>query len=147
MKPEPTEVYQDEVSVWAGRPSQWINLHWFVFAVLFCWLLVPIFLALWKWLVVRNTEYEISSQRILMASGVINTRIHELELYRVKDYSQFNPLYLRLFKLGNVIVNTSDRTHPQVTIRAIKNPSEVQRLLRTQVERRRTLKGVRELDT
>lgn len=136
-----------EKTVWVGHPSQWINLGWFIFGAVFFFLGIPMLIALWKWLVVRSTRYELTTERLLMTEGVLNKRVDELELYRVKDYSQFNPLLLRIVGLGNVTINTSDRSHPFVSIEAIADAAELQRLLRTHSEICRSKKGVRELDT
>ena len=131
---------------WRGRPSQWVNFGWFVICGLFFWLVIPIFIALWQWLAVRNTRYELTSDRLFTYSGVLNKTVDELELYRVKDYSQSHPLLLRMVGLGNISLKTSDRTDPDVLISAIPDATEVRAMLRTNVEKCRTSRGVREID-
>jgi membrane protein YdbS with pleckstrin-like domain len=136
----------EEEVVWQGRPSQIINLPAFLLCTLLCILVVPIFVALWKWLVVRCTNYELTSERLRMGSGVLS-RVHdELELYRVKDSRYEQPFLLRIFGLGNVVLSTSDRTHPTIELRAVRDGRDVREKLRAQVEKLRARKGVREVD-
>jgi uncharacterized membrane protein YdbT with pleckstrin-like domain len=135
-----------EQTVWNGSPSQVINLPIFILCGLFFWLVVPVFYGLWKYLVVKFTQYELSSERLKIRSGVINRKLDELELYRVRDYKLDQPLSLRIFHLGNIVLQTSDRTTPTVVLRAIHDAESVRESLRTHVEACRTKKGVREID-
>ena len=136
----------EERTVWMGTPSQVVNLGSYILLGLFFWLVIPLFVILWKWLVVKNTKYELTTQRLRMRHGVLNKNTDELELYRVRDYRLDQPFFLRIFSLGNIILQTSDRTHPRVELKAITNGEEMRELLRTYVEECRTRKGVRELD-
>ncbi len=136
----------EEKAVWAGTPSQVINLPTFVVCVLLFFLVIPVFYALWRWLVVKMTTYELTTERLRTRYGVLNRKTDELELYRVRDYKFDQPLYLRLFSLGNIIMETSDRSHPTVVIRAIPNGEQLREQLRTHVEACRVAKRVREVD-
>jgi len=77
---------------------------------------------------------------------VLNRRVDELELYRVKDYAMEQPLLLRLVGLGNLTMITSDATNPQVSMKAIADVENVREKLRTAVQNERDRKRVRELD-
>jgi uncharacterized membrane protein YdbT with pleckstrin-like domain len=101
---------------------------------------------LWKWLVVKNTKYELTTERLRMRHGVLNKKTDELELYRVRDYKLDQPFFLRIFSLGNIILQTSDKSHPHIVLEAIPNGEDLREQLRTYVEACRTRKGVRELD-
>lgn len=135
-----------EDAVWSGSPLQIVNLPVFVLCALFCCLVVPIFIALWKWLVVRNIRYELTTERLRLREGVLNRLLNEVELYRVRDYRLEQPLFLRLFSLGNIIIRTTDATHPIVTLRAIRDPEGVLELVRRHVEDCRARKSVRAID-
>jgi membrane protein YdbS with pleckstrin-like domain len=138
----------DEQFVWEGRPSQVVNLGDFIVCGLLCWLVLPLFVAVWRWLEVRCTRYEVTTQRFRVTHGVLNRRTDELELYRVKDTSFDQPLLLRMFSLANVLVASSDVSTPRTAIRGLP-AEEARRLretLRTCVERMRDRKRVREVD-
>jgi uncharacterized membrane protein YdbT with pleckstrin-like domain len=152
----------EETTVWKGGPSQVINLPIFAACVLIAGACVvagsnlngyislgaiPVLLfAAWKWLVVRCQAYEITTQRLRLYEGVLNQDIDELELYRVKDTRIVRPFVLRFFGLGNLHLETSDRTHPKPVLAAIKDAMEVREQLRKHVEKLRDEKRVREVD-
>jgi uncharacterized membrane protein YdbT with pleckstrin-like domain len=135
-----------EETVWRGNPSQVINLGTFIGWGLLVWLIFPLFIILWKWLEVKHTQYEITSQRLRTRSGILNKKTDDLELYRVKDYRLDQPFFLRIFSLGNLVLETSDKSHPLVVLKAIPHAEQVKEKLRAQVEVLRDKKRVREMD-
>lgn len=135
-----------EETVWRGSPSQVINLGTFIGWGLLVWLVFPLFIMVWKWLEVKNIQYELTSQRLRTRSGILNKKIDDLELYRVKDYRLDQPFFLRIFSLGNLVLETSDKSHPLVVLKAIRDAEQVKEKLRAQVEVLRDKKRVREMD-
>lgn len=137
-----------ETPVWSGRPSQVANLGVFIGCGLFFWLVIPIFVAIWRYLLVRTMRYEVTSQRFRVTAGVLSRRIEEVELYRVKDSAFAQSLFQRLFGLGSVSLVTSDATTQVALIESI--PARVAKDLREQirglVEDLRDAKRVREID-
>ena len=131
-----------EPVIWKGRPSQWTNLGVF----LACVLVLPIPLAIWRWLEIRCLGYEVTAERIRITSGVLSRRLEELELYRVKDSALDVPLLLRLVGLGNVVLRTSDLSQPVLVLRAVRDAATLRENIRGAVEKLRQSRGVRELD-
>jgi len=131
-----------EAILWKGRPSQWTNLGVF----LACILILPIPLAIWRWLEVRCLSYEVTGERIRVTAGVLSRRLEELELYRVKDSALDVPLLLRLVGLGNVVLRTSDQSQPVLVLRAVRDAATLRESIRGAVERLRQHRGVREVD-
>lgn len=136
----------EERTVWTGTPSQVINLPVFIVCGLLFWLIVPLFIIVWKWLVTWSTRYELTTERLKTRVGVINKKMDELELYRVRDYKLEQPLMLRLFSLANIILQTSDRSNPVVVLRAVPDAEHLREQIRALVEACRGQKGVREVD-
>ena len=136
----------EEKVIWIGSPSQWTNFGTFVLCFLLCWLVIPIFVALWAYLVVKSWKIEITDQRIIETKGVFSKTTDELELYRVKDIRMEQPFWLRLVGLSNILLSTSDKTHAFYTIPAIQNGKEIKEQLRIAVDTRRDIKRVRETD-
>jgi uncharacterized membrane protein YdbT with pleckstrin-like domain len=163
----------EEKTVWSGTSSQVIHFWLYVlcglvFALLLAlvirfwpdlqhWgpaaqipalliLLSPLAYALEKAIVVKSLRYEITSERIKVSSGIFFRKTSALELYRVKDYTMEAPFFFRLFHLGNIYLTTSDHTTPLLSLRAIPHAQKLMDDIRTQVEQRRDLKGVREVD-
>lgn len=135
-----------EKPVWSGTPSQYTNAGRYTLCILLCFLVVPLFVMAWWWLEVRCTQYEMSSQRLRLRSGVLNKSTNDLELYRVKDVRLEQPLALRMFGLANLVMDTSDRSHPQMVIRGIPEAEALMDVLREHVEELRIARGIRELD-
>ena len=93
-----------------------------------------------------HTILGLTSERIRLSRGILGKSHDELELYRVKDSTLEQPFFLRLFGLGNIVLDTSDRSTPIFTFKAVPDPSALRDELRTHVEARRTAKQVREVD-
>ncbi len=105
--------------------------------------IVAIPYAVWKYLVVKNWRFEVTSQRIKVHSGVLSKKTEELELYRVKDTKFDQPLFLRLFGVANVVIVSTDTTTPVSVIPAIKDAQALREQIRIFVEERRDQKRVR----
>lgn len=135
-----------EQIIWSGSPSQFLNLGVFILCALTFWLVIPILIALWRWLVVRCTRFELTSERLIVRRGVLNRTTDEIELYRVKDTRLDEPLILRLVGCGNIVLSTSDRSTPILEMRAIRDANSVRESIRREVERIRETKQVREVD-
>ena len=129
-----------------GSPSQVLNVPVYVVCALLIWLVVPLFYALWRWLVLKNTRYELTTERLKLREGVLNKRLDEIELYRVRDYSLEQPLLIRIFGLSNITLGTADPSQPVVVLRAISNGEFVLEQLRRYVEDARVKKRVLPLD-
>lgn len=155
-----------EAVLWSGHTSQWVHFWFYFFCMLlaagivvaatvfapptggltYLALVLPAGLWIVRWWVTKCTTYELTSQRLRIRTGVLNRRVDELELYRVKDYAMEQPFLLRLVGLGNVTMITSDATNPSVLISAIPDVETVREKLRAAVQTERDRKRVRELD-
>jgi uncharacterized membrane protein YdbT with pleckstrin-like domain len=135
-----------EETVWRGSSSQWKNLGVFILCGLFCWLIVPIFIALARYLQTKCKIYELTTERLKITEGVFSKVTDTLELYRVKDLETRQPFLHRLVGIENIEINTSDVSTPFVLVEAIPSSVGFGDKLRNQVEIIRTQKRVRELD-
>lgn len=151
----------EEKSLWKGSPSQWLNLGPFTAALVLAvgivvsgvffplagiGLLLPVGYVLWRFLTVRTEVFELTSERLRITRGIINQRIDEIELYRVKDSQMVRPWWMRLTGLASIMLETSDRTLHHLAIPAIHGGVELRELLRHHVELQRDRKRVRETD-
>ena len=131
-----------EEQVWSGGPSQWLNAGWFAA----CILIIPIPIAIWKFIELRSTDFSLSTQRIKIETGVLSKQYDQVELYRVKDTILNRTLIQRILGLGTIKLITSDPSQPELTFPSIADADRVRELIRQNVERMRRLRGVRELD-
>ena len=100
----------------------------------------------WRYLVVRTEVFELTTERLRISHGVINQRIDEIELYRVKDIQMERPWWMRLTGLASIMLETSDRSIPRLVIPAIRGGEGLREILRKNVELQRDRKRVRETD-
>jgi membrane protein YdbS with pleckstrin-like domain len=135
-----------EKIVWRGTSSQWKNFGVYVLCGLFCWLLVPIFFALARYLQTRCKVFYLTTQRLKITHGVFTKTTETLELYRVKDIETRQPFFSRLVGIENVQMTTSDASSPSILIEAVPSSVGFADKLRNQVEIIRQQKRVREID-
>lgn len=141
----------EEKVVWSGSPSQVTNMFVFIIwgLLAFTLVLLPIstIVIFWYYLVIKNTKYELTTQRLKTHTGVLSKKIEETELYRVKDSKFEQTFFLRIFGLGNVIFLSSDMTQPNQTIYAVPNAPALREQIRDLVEARRDQKRVRNVES
>jgi len=135
-----------EETIWRGTASQLKNLGCFILCVLFCWLIVPIFIGFRRFLETKNEVFELTTERLKMTKGIFSKVTETLELYRVKDIETLQPFIYRMVGLENIKVNTSDLSSPVILLDGISQKVGFADKLRNQVEIIRAQKNVRELD-
>lgn len=136
----------EEQTVWRGTSSQWKNFGVFVLCGLLCWLIVPIFIALARYLQTKCKVYELTTERLKITDGVFSKVTDTLELYRVKDIETRQPFLYRMVGVENVQMNTSDASSPFIFMQAIPCSVGLPDKIRNQVEIIRQQKRVREID-
>ena len=136
-----------EKEIWQGSPSQWENAQSIAICILLCWLIVPLFVIIYKRVYTKRHKFRITNQRIVEEFGVFHTTINETELQRVKDI-RFDQTFLqKLLGLATITLITSDVSNVITTINYLKNGRQLREDIRNAVEERRNEKGVREVDT
>ena len=135
-----------EETIWRGTSSQLKNLGVFILCGLFCWLIVPIFIGLTRYLKTKNHLFELTSERLKITEGIFSKITETLELYRVKDIEVLQPFWYRMVGLENIKVNTSDLSSPVIFLEGIPQSVGLADKMRNQVEAVRMLKNVREID-
>jgi uncharacterized membrane protein YdbT with pleckstrin-like domain len=133
----------EEQTVWKGRSSHVINFGVYVVCGLLFFLVVPLFIILWKWLENRCRIYEVTTERLRTTEGIFTKRTDELELYRVKDTTLVEPFLYRTFGAGNIVLSTTDETNPTLELEAIKGAAALREEIRKHAEVCRDRKRVR----
>ena len=80
------------------------------------------------------TRYRLSGDRLFCETGFFNLKSEEVLLYRVRDLSLSMTLGQRIFGVGTVCVQSSDRSMPHLDLKNVKNPREVKELIHQNVE-------------
>jgi len=135
-----------EKTIWKGRSSHWTKAHVYLLCAICCWAIVPIYILINRWLQVHCRVYELTTERLHVTTGVLSKLTQDLELYRIKDITLVQPALMRVVKLGNVVLTTTDQSTPTVVIEAVRYPVWLRDQIRKHVEKCRLAKGVRQVD-
>ncbi len=96
----------------------------------------------------RSKRYKLTTQRIVIESGLLSTRMDQIDTYRINDYVVERPFGQRLAGTGNLILSALDRTTPEVRIEGLKTDvTALYEQLRKATELQTARRGVRVLDT
>lgn len=89
------------------------------------------------------TRYSLAKDRLFLTTGLLNTTQQELQLYRVRDLTLKQTLGQKIFRVGTIIVHSSDKTNTHLELKNIRQPMEVKELIHDQVEVMRTANNMR----
>jgi uncharacterized membrane protein YdbT with pleckstrin-like domain len=131
-----------ETPLWTGSSSQWKNF----WAFALCLLVIPIPWAIWRYLKVHCRVYKLTSERLLITSGVFNKASESLELYRIRDLQTRQPFLLRVVGLENIQLITTDASTPELILDCIPKSAGLPDQLRKYIEICREAKRVRSID-
>ena len=80
------------------------------------------------------TRYALSHDRLFLSVGFFSVKDDDILLYRIRDISVKRTLWQRLFGVGTVTVQSSDKTHPTLELKSVKNPMQGKETLPDLVE-------------
>ena len=89
------------------------------------------------------TRYSLSEDRLFLETGLLSTRCEEILLYRVRDLSMKISLGQRIFGVGTVTVQSSDKSCPVLELRNIKHPRETKEIIHQAVEQMKLQRRIR----
>jgi len=101
-----------------------------------------------RWLRNVSTHYELTDQRLIIRSGIINKKSDEIELYRVKDVTVDYSIINQWADIGQITIRSSDPTTQSgaLVLRDIPHARRLREQMRTLVDTARQARRVRELD-
>jgi membrane protein YdbS with pleckstrin-like domain len=94
----------------------------------------------------QGCKYRLTTQRLVLATGLVARRVEEIELYRVKDVTVSQGFLGRLLGFGTVIVHGNDSSTPRLTLSPINNPTRIKEQIRDASRRSRRTEGVRSIE-
>ena len=89
------------------------------------------------------TKYSMSEDRLFLETGLLSTRQEVVILYRVRDISLTISLWQRIFRVGSVLVQSSDKSLPKLLLKNIRDPRGVKELIHRQVEEMKLARRLR----
>lgn len=100
-------------SLWRDRKRIWCGLPW------------------------TFTIYELTDNRLFIERGFLNKQYDEVRLYRILDVGLSRSLIQRMFGLGTIRVQSSDKSMNDFELKNIKKSQDVIEVLSKQVEEER----------
>jgi len=101
-----------------------------------------------RWIGNIAKKYELTSQRLILRTGIVFKRVDEIELYRVKDSRVDFSLLNQLTGIGTITLRSSDVSSAETdfTIRDAPRARAIRESIRTLVDQARQRRRVREMD-
>lgn len=97
---------------------------------------------LWCGLPWTFTVYSFDAERLFIKTGFFTVKEDEVRLYRILDLSYKQTLGQRIFGLGTITVDSSDKTLKCFEIKNIKNAKEAKEQLSQLIEEERQRKRI-----
>jgi uncharacterized membrane protein YdbT with pleckstrin-like domain len=143
--PTPAAAAADEVAedvLFEGRPALVPGLGALLVSVLTLGLAL-IYFALKR----LGLHYKITSQRIVVETGVFSKQLQQTDVYRITDYTVERPFSQRLLGTGNIVVEAMDRSTPSLRIEGLRTDVvALYEKLRAATEAEKRRRGVRVVD-
>lgn len=89
------------------------------------------------------TTYSLSEDRLFVDKGLIKLESDEILLYRIRDLKFTQTLGQRIFGVGSVTVQSSDKTTPILVIESVKDAFDVKELIHENVEKMKMARKMR----
>ena len=101
-----------------------------------------------KWVANVSARYELTTQRLMIRTGIIFKRVDEIELFRIKDVRVDFSLINQITGIGAITVRSSDVTSSgrDFVMRDIPDARQIRETMRNLVDEARQRRGVREVD-
>lgn len=88
------------------------------------------------------TKYILTKEKLLIQTGILNTKEEEVRLYRIMDMTLRRSLFQRLFGLGTIHCCSADKSTPEFDIKWVPRSAKVKETLSNLVEAERMAKRV-----
>lgn len=88
------------------------------------------------------TKYVLTKEKLLVQTGILNTKEEEVRLYRIMDVTLRRSLAQRMFGLGTIHCCSADKSTPEFDIKWIPDSAAVKEKLSGLVEAERMAKRV-----
>ncbi len=83
------------------------------------------------------TTYSLNEDSLFVEKGLWVSKEDEIRLFRINDISLKRTFWQKIIGTGDILVDSSDKSLPHLTLKNIKEPREVRNLLSNLVEKAR----------
>ena len=97
---------------------------------------------LWCGLPWTFTVYSFDDERFFIKTGMLSIKEDEIRLYRILDLSLKRGFFQRIFGMGTITVDSSDKSMKCFEIKNIKHSKEFKEMLSQKIEEERMRKRI-----
>lgn len=77
-----------------------------------------------------TTFYRITNERVRAQYGLLGKDFEDIELIRIQDLDRSQGMMERMLDIGDIIIQSSDPSRPQLVLENVPSPDQVHELLR-----------------
>ena len=110
LTPTPGGVGEEDV-LFDGNPALVPSVAILLLCIITLGLALPVL-----WFRQKGKHYRLTSQRVVIESGVFSKKLEQIDLYRVTDYVVERPFGQRLLGTGNLVLEALDTTTPMLRL-------------------------------
>lgn len=146
-----TNIFRDDYESVIDRPSQWLNIGYFIATCVAAYF-IPVtagalFLVLvWKSLELYFTQWIYTDDTIVERKGVFNVTTDEIQFFRIKDVRLYRPLLYRIVGISKITLITSDKFRPTIVLNGVYNGKKKRDMFKQLAISTRRDMGVKEFD-
>ncbi|CAM3779342.1 PH domain-containing protein [Alkalicoccus chagannorensis] len=126
-----------EEVVWEGSASPWSAVTgvdiFLTLLTLGIWIPIPLI----KMYLVKNKEYKITNERIVIKEGMGSSSEKEVELYRIRDFNVNQSFMQKKFGIGDLKISSTDVSMGSLYMKGVPNPQEMKESIRENVKQAR----------
>jgi hypothetical protein len=89
------------------------------------------------------TKYILTPTKLIVESGLLNSKEEEIKLYRITDIEYSQTLFERIGKTGTITLLSNDTSSPKISLEHVKNAKVIKNVISQAVETARHLSGVK----
>lgn len=103
--------------------AMWAQFSWMlaIGLIILMWLLGIVWYAGKR----LGVHYQLTTQRFIHKTGLLTRKTDRIEVIDIDDVSYTQGPVQRALGVGSILITSSDRTHPELTMRGIENVDEV----------------------
>ncbi len=88
------------------------------------------------------TKYTIDEDRLYIQTGLFNTEINEVLLYRIMDVKSSRKLGQKIFGVGTITLFCADQSQANIELVNVKEPQKLHRFISEIVEQEKIKRGI-----
>lgn len=142
MNAPQNEISDHEQVIFEGRPAMFPTI-----GALFLTIITLGIAALFFWARKLSCHYRITTERVVVETGIFSKKMEQIDLYRINDYTVERSLSQRIMGTGNIHLDTMDKSARELDIVGIyADVKLVYEQLRKATEIQKRLRGTRVID-